>query len=607
MWRYMLWRIGETLPPPEHTLEYAIGIVFLVVETLSVIGATLSLFWMTRVRSRSRSQDADDGVRRLRRERAAPLVDVLICTYNEGREVVLPTIMGALGINHANKRVWVLDDGKRPWLREFCRVAECGYITRSNNEHAKAGNINHALARIARLRVQPEYVAVLDADFVCEPEFIERTLALMHFDGKVAVVQTPQYFVNPDPIQRNLAAQHVWPDEQRFFFDIVLEAKDVWNAAFCCGTSALIRYSALREIGGMPTQSVTEDYLLSLCLRERGYQTVYLNERLSAGLAPEGLKEYLTQRSRWSLGFVQIVRSAHGPFSLRRGVSWVDRLTLVDTFLYWSSTHAFRIFAIIIPAIYLLFDLKPVHAGLYDAIDHIFPFLIAIIFTNGWLTQWRVLPVMADVSQLLSAHAVLKSAFVGLFFPRNQTFKVTLKGGDRSRRFIQWPMMIAFLGYLTLTLAAILTAFLINTDEAMRDSSIIALAWCWYNVIVLTVACLICIESPRSDADARSVGTLAVTHGGRTAFCRAIDVAAGNVKLAGQCPFELGARVSVGIGSLTVDGQIVGVAEDGFSIRSARNVDRLKQLLVQTSVAPALARNLQPLRVVQAVAGRVFR
>lgn len=607
MWRYMLWRVGETLPPMDFTLEYLVGFVFMVIEGLSMIGATFSMFWMIRARTRSRSQDADEGVRRLRRERAAPLIDVFICTYNEGREVVLPTIKGALGIHYANKRVWVLDDGRRPWLRDFCRKAGCGYITRPNNEHAKAGNLNHALEYVAALHRTPEYVAILDADFVCEPQILERTLALMHYDDSVAVVQTPQYFVNPDPIQRNLSAERVWPDEQRYFFDIVLEAKDAWNAAFCCGTSALIRYSALREIGGMPTGSVTEDYLLSLCLRERGHQTVYLNERLSVGLAPEGLKEYLTQRSRWSLGFVQIVRGPHGPFSIRSGISWVDRLTLIDTFLYWSATHAFRVLAIIMPALFLLFDFKPLHAGLYDAVDHIFPFFVVMTLANGWLTQWRVLPIMSDVSQLLSAHTVLRSVAAGLLNPKNQRFKVTLKGGDRSRRFIQWPMMIVFAGYLGVTVAAILVAFLINNDEAMRDSSSIALVWCWYNLIMLVLACLVCVESPRRDMGGRANGSLAVSHGAQTEFFRAIDITSDGLKLAGKCPFVRGARVGVGIGALKVNGQVASVTKDRFAIRVSCETDELKRILVQTSSTPTITGRLQPMQVAWTVMERVFR
>ena len=66
------------------------------------------------------------------------------------------------------------------------------------------------------------------------------------------LVQTPQHFFNRDPIQSNLLVGHVWPDEQRFFFDHVLASKDAWGAAFCCGTSSVIRVEALEACGGFP-------------------------------------------------------------------------------------------------------------------------------------------------------------------------------------------------------------------------------------------------------------------------------------------------------------------------------------------------------------------
>jgi cellulose synthase (UDP-forming) len=106
----------------------------------------------------------------------------------------------------------------------------------------------------------PEFVSILDADFVPTPQFLKRAMSLFR-DSTIGVVQTPQHFVNPDPIQINLGATKFWPDEQRFFFDIVLPAKDAWSAAFCCGTSSIVRMKPLMEIGGFPTDSVTEDYL----------------------------------------------------------------------------------------------------------------------------------------------------------------------------------------------------------------------------------------------------------------------------------------------------------------------------------------------------------
>ena len=188
------------------------------------------------------------------------------------------------------------------------------YLTREDNRHAKAGNINAAIRTLATLNVRPDFVAILDADFVPFPKFIERAMAL-HKAPDVGIVQTPQHFINPDPIQTNLNLAALWPDEQRFFFDTVMASKDAWDQAFCCGTSSIIRFEPLVSIGGFPTDSVTEDFLLSLRFKEAGYSTVYLNEPLSLGLAPEGLREYLTQRGRWCLGFMQITRGKSGPFS----------------------------------------------------------------------------------------------------------------------------------------------------------------------------------------------------------------------------------------------------------------------------------------------------
>ena len=193
-------------------------------------------------------------------------------------------------------------------------------------------------------------------------------------ESDVGVVQTPQHFFNPDPVQSNLALARVWPDEQRFFFDIVMGAKDAWGAAFCCGTSSIIRFDALMSIGGFPTDSVTEDYLVSLRLRQKGFRTVYLNEVLSLGLAPEGLAEYSGQRSRWCLGFVQICRGPSGPLRFGNNLPLVDRIMLCETFLHWAATHSFRLLGFIVPTLYLLLDIQAVHANVIDAIMHMFPF-----------------------------------------------------------------------------------------------------------------------------------------------------------------------------------------------------------------------------------------
>ena len=206
----------------------------------------------------------------------------------------------------------------------------------------------------------------------------------------------------------------MWPDEQRYFFDVVLASKDAWGAAFCCGTSSVIRFSELQRLGGFPTDSVTEDYLVTLRMKQGGYRTVYLNERLSLGLAPEGLKEYITQRSRWALGFMQIFRGPLGPLRRGNGLSVIDRVSLIEAFLYWFGSYAFRMLGIIVPILYLLLNVNAVQADVATTLSYYVPHFVASSIATGWMAQSRVMPIMTDVTQLLAGSQILQAVAHGL-------------------------------------------------------------------------------------------------------------------------------------------------------------------------------------------------
>ncbi len=395
MSQYAWWWITETLPAPAPNFEYALALVFLIAELVGIATAALSLMFLTRTRNRSPDADANAGW--LSSLENPPSIDVLICSYNEEKEILERTIVGALGMDYPSFRVWMLDDNRRAWVKTLCAELGCHYLSRSDNAHAKAGNINHALKHIAGLPDPPEFVSILDADFVPTPKFLRRGMSPFRDPG-IGVVQTPQHFVNPDPIQINLGATKFWPDEQRFFFDIVLPAKDAWSAAFCCGTSSIVRMQPLMEIGGFPTDSVTEDYLLSLRLKEKGFQTAYLNEPLTYGLAPEGLKEYITQRSRWCLGFMQIARGRSGPLSFGSPLAFIDRLSLTEVFLNWTAVPLSRAIGLIIPPVSLAFGLHPFHASLYELATRFLPYWLWCGLVVSWLSAGKVLLILFDVS-----------------------------------------------------------------------------------------------------------------------------------------------------------------------------------------------------------------
>jgi cellulose synthase (UDP-forming) len=607
-WRYLFWRILQTLPPVGLSVDFIVGIIFLIVEASCIVGTTAALIFM--MRTRSRSLDADRNTPWLESLPRLPLVDVLICTYNEDETILERTIIGAQALDYDNFRLWVCDDGRRPWLRALCERLQCGYLTRSDNAHAKAGNINSALRHLATLSEPPDFISILDADFVVQPHFLRRAMPLMK-DDNVGVVQTPQHFFNPDPIQSNLAIARVWPDEQRFFFDVVLPSKDAWGGAFCCGTSSVIRFEPLSKMGGFPTDSVTEDYLLTLRLKERGFGTVYLNEELSLGLAPEGLKEYVIQRSRWCLGFMQIIRGVSSPLRFSNPLSLLDRVMLMETFLHWSMTYTFRLLGLVVPAMYLLFDVQAVHAHVTEAISYLFPYFVAQIALITWLTRGRVLPILADLSQLLCATEIVRSVVAGLVKPKGHKFKVTAKGGDRNTRFVQWPMLRIFGGYIAFTAAGILWAFVVDDSRPLADSSALALFWSWYNLLVLTLACFVAIEErQRRDGERfRSQAMFEVTAMDQAAAFRIFDISVSGIAFYGQSPAPRDSTVMVRIGNTNVPGVVVRASANSFAINFTHTEPTRAHLIrhVFSGRYRATVDRVQPGEVALGVLSRLWR
>jgi cellulose synthase (UDP-forming) len=561
--RYLYWRITSTIPSPENPVDFIAGLLFFVIEFLAVLGTIIS--YVTLTRKRNRSDDVNANIPWLMGQPNMPMVDVFICTYNEEREILERTMVGATGMSYPRYRVWVLDDGRRDWLRDLAGELGCEYLTRPDNDHAKAGNINHALGHVRQLDTPPDFISILDADFVPAPMFLRRALALFR-DEKIGIVQTPQHFVNPDPIQSNLQASDAWPDEQRYFFDVLMQSKDAWGTAFCCGTSSVIRMEALEAAGDFPTTSVTEDYLLTLRLQQHGYGTAYLNERLSMGLAPEGLQEYITQRSRWCLGFIQIIRSKDGPFNLKNGLRPIDRVSLVESLLYWFAAYAFRASGIFIPIFYLLFGIHAVNVDTTEGISYFLPYYFSQIVVMAWLSGQRVLPVMTDVSQLLAAREILTAAAIGFLRPKGQKFKVTAKGGDRTKTVVQWRMMGMFGTLLLLTVLGI--AFAFGGNKTLQDSSVVALYWSWYNILVLIAAMAVCVERPRLRRHERLRGKSLVNLevGNQMHVYETADLSVGGVRLLGHTDFDVGTPVTLSTDLFRFEGKIVRRSQSDFAV-----------------------------------------
>ncbi|UYQ74064.1 cellulose synthase catalytic subunit [Pelagibacterium flavum] len=492
--RYIHWRATDTLAPAGFTFDALASWSFFLVEAVAMVSSISAFVLLSRHRNRSPDADANAGWWGENR----PTVAVLIATYNEEWPILERTIAGAKALRWQEKTIYVLDDGRREWLGERCAELGVVHVTRDSNAHGKAGNINNALDRLRASGQPPDFVAVLDADFVPHLGFISRSLSLFK-DETIGLVQTPQHFFNADPIQHNLGISRAYPDEQRFFFDHLQPARDAWGIPVCCGTSSIVRWTALDAIGGFPTDSVTEDYLLTVRLQDNGYSTAYLNEPLSEGLAPEGLKEYITQRARWGMGFMQIVRGPYGPFKANR-LRLRDRWGLIDSFLYWASIFPFKIACIIYPLFYWYFGIIVVDTDFDAIVANFGPYYIMTMAFMNFASKGLFVPLVHDVSQLVGARDITRGVFTGLFRPHGQKFKVTMKGGDRTKATVQWPILRGFLILFGLTIGGLLIGLVYEPafDGLAGDGKLVILFWTLYNLVSLALTILVCVELPRT-------------------------------------------------------------------------------------------------------------
>lgn len=268
--------------------------------------------------------------------------DIVIATYNEAMTVLEPTIVGSLRV-HGVRQVWVLDDGRRDEVREYCEEVGARYVTRADNTHAKAGNINNALPLM-----DSEFVLLLDADHVPARNILDELSGYFR-DPRVALVQSPHNFRNLDSMQHRSRSRH----EQSLFFQVLMPARDRNESSFWCGSSALLRLSALKEIGGVATETVSEDLHTTTRLQQRGYLARYHNEVLATGLAPHTMADFLVQRYRWAQGTMQVLLSPESPL-FGKGWRLRQRLHYANNLIYYFLPFQRLVYALVLVLVLLL-------------------------------------------------------------------------------------------------------------------------------------------------------------------------------------------------------------------------------------------------------------
>ena len=407
-WAYLLWRVAVTIPSGPAAW---LGVPFVALELYG--GVALLLFVMTTWRVDPLPLPAPSG--------PAPTVTVLIATYNEHLDVLLPTVAACLDLD-GDHETWVLDDGGRMEVEEMVTALGARYVSRPTHEHAKAGNLNHALAMVTT-----DLVAVFDADHVPDRHFLTRTLPYFA-DPQRALVQTPQHFYNTDSFEHLRPGEDL--HEESLFYRVIQAGKNRSGAAFWCGTNSVLRVRALREIGGVATESLTEDFHTTMKLHRAGWRSAYHKEVLARGLAAGAPDAFYAQRRRWGRGAMQVLRHDN-PLTVR-GLTLRQRLGYLYSLSAWFDS--WRTLGMALVPVAVLFtglfpvDARPEHFIIGAGSAFVLQQVALTLLGRGFNPLWGSL--VFEVIRMPSNLA----ATLTLFVAGTGRFAVTAKGRTGEER-----------------------------------------------------------------------------------------------------------------------------------------------------------------------------
>ncbi|NOX42296.1 MAG: UDP-forming cellulose synthase catalytic subunit [Gammaproteobacteria bacterium] len=488
--RYFFWRTFETLSYHDP-FSFVAALALYFAEVYGIIMYILGIFVNINPIKRKPCPLPDNL-------NDYPSVDILIPTYDEDLPLLEITLLASTQIDYpAEKlRIYLLDDGgteskrqhkdavlaqaaidRHSKLQALCAQLNVNYLTRRDNEHAKAGNINNALKHISG-----DLILMLDADHVPTRDILKQTAGFFLRTSDLFLVQTPHFFISPDPIEKNLQTFQRSPSENEMFYSSIQPGLDFWGSSFFCGSAALLRRSHLDEIGGLTTTSITEDADTALMLHSKGYKSIYVQKPLISGLQPATFSAFVRQRVRWAQGMVQIFLMRN-PLR-QKGLRFYQRLSYLNSILFWFFGYA-RLIFLLAPVAYLVFGLKIYDANLIEVLSFAIPHVIGTFLIGDTLfgkVRWTLISELYEVMQslfsVIGINKVLRN-------PKSPEFLVTPKNEKLESAVISElakPFYLLFVMTLIAISAGILRYIYFPEDT---DVITITLIWAIYNFFII--------------------------------------------------------------------------------------------------------------------------
>ena len=574
--RYLHWRITSSLNLSTH-LSTGLSLVLLTAEAWLLLSGLLPL-WLAWRRFPDRRSEMQQLKQQWQNSSWRPTVDILVPTYGEPLQVLERSLIACCHLNYRNSHVWVLDDSGRNEVKQLALRLGCRYRHRPNRTSAKAGNLNDGLRHCSG-----ELVAVFDADFIPQQDFLDCCIGFLQ-DPSVGLLQTPQTFINADPVMRNLGMEPwLLPDEESFYRWIE-PVRDGWGAVVCAGTAFLARRSAIDSVGGFREQAISEDFVTGLRLRRRGWKLLYLQQKLSAGLAAETMADFVRQRQRWANGTLQSLRLHDGP--LGRGDLRVgERMAYLEGVVHWFNNMP-RLVLMLMPLSYGLLNTVPILISTDEALRMLLPLWATLLLSIGWINRGSRTALLSELTGWVLTVPLTLTVFTNLM-GRIGGFRVTPKHQRRDRGSFSLMLVSPLLVLLLLNLVnlhGLITVTSLNSE--VFDSRTLGLTWAVINLFSLWIALRACWDPPARDPAPWQAALLQAaleTSDGQWASCQITALSESGVEL--NMPGAMSSQLTITRLRWTDAVPALPVVQESrqgerFALRWRELSDRHRQLLI---------------------------
>lgn len=279
-----------------------------------------------------------------------PFVSIHIACSSEPAELVNQTLKRMDNLDYPKSRyeVMVLDNNnkrKENWqkIKKSCEELDgnFNFMHIDQVDGFKAGALNYLRQQIHK---DTEIVAVVDSDYLVEPDFLKKTVGYFA-NPSVGIVQAPQDYYNVTRNNRGLFLEY------RSFFAILINQAQALNAVTFTGTMGLIRSSLFKQNLAWNEWCITEDTEAGIFINNIGYRGIYVDHSYGKGLMPYSFASMSKQRQRWTFGNMQILSKNFFPILNNKSLTIRQKVSFLTQITAWFH------FELVIATSYLLLSL----------------------------------------------------------------------------------------------------------------------------------------------------------------------------------------------------------------------------------------------------------